>query len=48
LTAEGLEWAIQCDGLAISWKGENVPSSPFESMQFDFVARRDGKGWPDP
>ncbi|MGE3832095.1 MAG: DUF6547 family protein [Parvibaculaceae bacterium] len=45
--ASFLEWALSCDELVMTWKGERIPESPYESMHFDFIARREGESWPD-
>ncbi len=35
------------DELKMIWKGENVSSSPYATMHFDFVCRQEGDAWPD-
>jgi hypothetical protein len=44
--ARYLEWALSCDDMEIRWRNEIVPSSPFVSMHFDFIARCEGDPWP--
>jgi hypothetical protein len=35
------------DELKMTWKGEDVSSSPYATMHHDFVCRREGDAWPD-
>jgi hypothetical protein len=45
--ASYLEWQISCGQLVMTWKGENIPSSPYASMHYDFICRCQGDSWPD-
>jgi hypothetical protein len=45
--ASYLEWAISCDQMTLNWKGENIPSSPYTTMHYDFICRNQGDTWPD-
>jgi hypothetical protein len=45
--ASFLEGLLSSDGMRISWNGEDVPSSPYASMHYDYVCQREGDAWPD-
>jgi hypothetical protein len=45
--ASFLEGKLCSDDMRITWKGEDVTSSPYATMHYDFICRRDGDVWPD-
>jgi hypothetical protein len=45
--ASFLEGRLSSYSMKMSWHGENIPASPYETMLYDYTCRRNGDPWPD-